>query len=108
MIYKFKNAFRGYLVAINDKSIFIIVFLAVISIIASFILNFTQFEIITVIMLSALIITLEMINSAIEMTCNLITNQQNEQIKKIKDLSAAAVLTACIFAFGIGIYFIIF
>lgn len=42
----------------------------------------------------ALVISLEMVNSAIENTCNLVTTSHNPKIKYIKDVAAGAVLVA--------------
>ena len=50
-----------------------------------------------------LVICLEIINTAIENTCNLITKEYNLQIKYIKDISAAAVLLGCLLAVITGV-----
>lgn len=42
------------------------------------------------------VISAELINTAIERTCDLITMERNAQIKYIKDISAGAVLCLCI------------
>lgn len=42
------------------------------------------------------VISAELINTAIERTCDLITLERNSQIKYIKDISAGAVLCLCI------------
>lgn len=49
-----------------------------------------------------LVISLEMINSAIERLCNLVMPQQHPGIKYIKDVCAAAVLVAGILAVLVG------
>ncbi len=51
----------------------------------------------------ALVISLELINSAIEKLCDLYSTEQNPKIKYIKDVSAAAVLVASIFAAIVGV-----
>lgn len=50
-----------------------------------------------------LVFGLELINTAIENICDLISIERNEQIKKIKDLSAAAVLVAAVISVIIGV-----
>lgn len=50
-----------------------------------------------------LVISLELINSAIEKLCDLYSTEQNPKIKYIKDVSAAAVLVASIFAAIVGV-----
>lgn len=49
-----------------------------------------------------LVIGLEMINSAIEKLCNLITTEYNPAVKVIKDISAGAVLWVSVIAAIIG------
>ena len=51
----------------------------------------------------ALVICLEMVNSAIEKLCNLISTEYNPVIKMIKDISAGAVLFAAIVSMVIGL-----
>ncbi|RYD59455.1 MAG: diacylglycerol kinase family protein [Sphingobacteriales bacterium] len=50
----------------------------------------------------ALVISLEMVNSAIEKVCNLITTDYSPAIKTIKDIAAGAVLFSAIIAVAIG------
>lgn len=50
----------------------------------------------------AMVITLEMMNSAIEKICNFITTDYAPAIKTIKDIAAGAVLFASIIAAIIG------
>ncbi|MBR9861274.1 diacylglycerol kinase family protein [bacterium] len=50
----------------------------------------------------------ELFNTAIEMLCDRITSEKEESIRKIKDISAAAVLCSVIFASIIGIYLFIY
>lgn len=49
-----------------------------------------------------LVISLELINTAIEQLCNMITQQIHPAIKNIKDISAAAVLVASIASAAAG------
>lgn len=50
-----------------------------------------------------LVISLELINSALEKLCDLYSTEQNPKIKYIKDVAAAAVLVASIFAAIVGV-----
>jgi diacylglycerol kinase len=43
-----------------------------------------------------------MVNTSIELTCDMIDKNVNEHIKEIKDISAGAVLLSAITAFIIG------
>jgi len=49
------------------------------------------------------VICAEMINTSIEKLCNLITMEQNNTVKQIKDIAAAAVLIMAIAAVIIGL-----
>ena len=51
----------------------------------------------------ALVIILELINTAIEVLVDLISPEQNLKAGSIKDLSAAAVLVAGLFALVVGL-----
>jgi len=49
-----------------------------------------------------LVISLEMLNSAIEKLCDLVQPETHPKIKYVKDVAAGAVLIACIFALLAG------
>lgn len=68
--------------------------IAIIAILLSALLNINAREWVAVIILIAAVLSLEMINTAIEQLCNLHTKEQNPSIKIIKDVSAGAVLLA--------------
>ena len=57
----------------------------------------------TIILTGTLVISLELINSAIENLTDLVTREQNPQAEKVKDISAAAVLVAAGASVFIGI-----
>ena len=46
----------------------------------------------------AMVLLSESLNSALEYTCNAVTSEYNENIKKAKDIAAGAVLICAIFA----------
>lgn len=54
----------------------------------------------------ALVISLELVNTAIELICDRITKEQDERIGRIKDISAAAVLIGAFFAAALA--FVVF
>ena len=56
-----------------------------------------------IILMGTLVISLELINSAIETLTDLITREQNPLAAKVKDISAAAVLVAAAASIIIGI-----
>lgn len=61
----------------------------------------TQFSIILVV--NAAILALELLNTAVERSCDALSESYNEKIKFAKDASAGAVLIAAIFAIIIGV-----
>lgn len=60
------------------------------------------FEWMAILIISALVISLELINSAIEKLCDYVQPAWHEKIKIIKDTMAAAVLFSAILAMVIG------
>ena len=50
-----------------------------------------------------LVISLELVNSAIEKLCDMVSPDYDTKIKYIKDVSAAAVLVACFFSIIAGL-----
>lgn len=72
-------------------------------IVAGFFFKITEIEWLIVLLASALVLSLEALNSAIERVCDLYSEEKNLKIKVIKDISAGAVLIAAIFALAIGV-----
>jgi len=73
------------------------------AIIAGLILNISPMEWIAVIFCCALVLSLEMINTAIEKTCDLISTEYHPLIKTIKDVAAGAVLLSAVASLIIGV-----
>lgn len=55
--------------------------------------------------LSGLVVALELVNTAIEHTCNAVTRDYSVRIKRAKDLAAGAVLAAAIAAVAVAALF---
>lgn len=68
-----------------------------------FFFDITVTEWILVLAAVTLVIGFEMFNSALEKLCNIVMPDLHPQIKYIKDVSAGAVLVACIFAVITGL-----
>ena len=103
---KFSAAFNGLYLAFMHRSCriqFIFGFLAVVCGLA---LALTFGEWLAFILCIGLVITMEIMNTAIEKLCDLVDNKYNPKIKIIKDLSAAAVLTAAIMSLIIASFII--
>ena len=102
---------KGFAFALNGIKVFFStqlngrfhVFAAVLVIILGFVFKITCYEWISILLAIGLVIITEMINTAIEFLCNFITTEIHSDIKKIKDISAGAVLISAIIAFCIGL-----
>ena len=51
-----------------------------------------------------LVFSLELVNTAIEKLCDVVTEEWDDRIKAIKDISAAAVLVSAVFAAVVGLF----
>jgi len=60
-----------------------------------------------VIAMIAMVMAAELFNTALEILCDYVQPEQHEAIKKIKDISAAAVLVISVAAAVIGILFLV-
>jgi undecaprenol kinase len=100
----FKNAFSGIAAALKDGSnirFMSVCFILIIPI--SFILGLSGLEWAVVLLCCAGVISLEMINTAIEAAVDAKTSGFHPCAKKAKDAAAGAVLLFCIFSAAIGL-----
>jgi diacylglycerol kinase len=99
----FIYAFNGLRILIREEhNSWIHIFATFIVVIAGFLLKISKFEWIAIVFAIGFVITLEIINSAIENIADFVSPNKHDMIKKIKDLSAAAVLLSSITALIIG------
>jgi diacylglycerol kinase len=107
LIKSFTYAFTGIKTAFASEANFKIHLLAAtIATVFGIILNITAMEWIVIIFCIALVITMEMINTAIEKLCDAVHKDTHPVIKMVKDIAAGAVLVAAAGSLIIG--FIIF
>lgn len=103
----FRNAFRGIIGGVKYECNLKIHFIAMICVlIAGILLNVSPLEWAILLLCIALVFSLELVNSAIEVLADQISEEYSEWIKRAKDYSAGAVLFSAIAAAVIG--FIIF
>lgn len=108
IINKFRYAFQGLIHGFKyDGSIRIQFFCAAVAITVSLVMHFTMDELAIVLLFCALIIGLEFTNSTVERIMNLEEPEISKSVKHIKDMAAAGVLVASIFAAIVGIAFVI-
>lgn len=104
---KFKYAFEGLYAALKfDKSIRLQFTIGLLTCIVGLIIGLSAFEWLLVVMMIFLVITVEIINSAIEQLVNMVSPNYSPQAKIVKDLGAAAVLMVSALAVVIVLFII--
>ena len=97
-------ALNGLLQLIQHEHNFQIHVGAFIGVIAlGFFFGISSMEWVVLLLISALVMGLEAINTAIEHLCDLYSKEANDRIEKIKDIAAGAVLIAAIIAICIAV-----
>src|SRR3989344_5278497 len=102
--HSFKFAFNGIVQALRDnRNLRIHVFIGILVFILSFVLGLTKIEKIVVMVMIMLVISAEMINTALEEMTDLITEEHKQEAKAAKDVAAGMVLVTAIGAIIVGI-----
>ncbi len=100
----FKYAFNGLKILIKEEhNARIHLFAAISAIGLGIFFNISICEWIAIVFAIGFVISLEIVNSAIENIADFISPQKHDKIKKIKDLAASAVLIAAFCALIIGL-----
>ncbi|MCC6253018.1 MAG: diacylglycerol kinase family protein [Bacteroidia bacterium] len=100
----FMYAFNGIKVLLKEEPNFIIHFiLALLAVIISWVLQVSTWEWVAVIFCIAIVWVVEAINTVVENMADFVCPEKNEKIKRIKDVSAAAVLISAIAAMIVGL-----
>jgi len=99
----FKHAFSGLRYALREQTMKILLFIAFLAVALSFYLEISLIEKAIIFLTITLVLGLELINSQVERTLNIVEPRFSEKVKEIKDISAGAVLVASIGAAVIGI-----
>jgi diacylglycerol kinase len=103
VIKSFGWAFNGLIDCIlHEKNFRIQYIVALLVVIAGIILSLSVTEWMIILLSFAVVLSFEIINSAIEKLCDLVSPDFNLTIKKVKDMSASAVLLSAIISFMIG------
>ena len=87
----------------NEKNFKREIALGIIALILSYILKIDKIEFIIVLTMICLVLTTEIINTAIERAVDLVTKEYHELARIAKDVSAGSVLVTSTFALIIGI-----
>ena len=108
IIHSFKFALDGIRFALKtQKNLHIHLTIAALVTIASFFLHGSPIEIAILVLTIAVVISLELVNTAIEATIDLVSPHSQPLAKIAKDLGAAAVLIAALFAVIIGVIILV-
>lgn len=98
------HALDGIEYAINkERNIKLEILFAIIVSVAGFLLNISLTEWVVIILVISMVLSLELVNTAIERCVDLVTKDYHELAKAAKDVSAGAVLIMSMFSVIIGI-----
>ena len=101
---KFLNAFRGLMVMIKEeKSLWVHFFVTVVVIVMGVLSNLPLSSWIAIVFSISLVISFEIMNTAIEYLVDIVSFEYNVKAKKIKDVAAMATLVVTISAMIVGI-----
>ena len=104
LINSFKYAFRGIITALKkEQNMKIHFIIALCVIIAGIILKISTMEWLICLILIGLVISLELVNTALEQTVDIAMPEINEKAKIAKDVAAGAVLVSAIISAIIGL-----
>ena len=100
----FTYAFSGLRMLFREEhNAWIHLFATVCVIVAGFVFHISPLEWVAVVFAIGLVIGGEAFNTAIEILADVVCPKRDERIKKVKDLSAAAVLVSALAALTIGL-----
>lgn len=86
----------------SEKNFRIQLAVTLITLLAAILLKISAGEWVAVLICIALVLGLEMVNSAIEKLCNIVTESIHPVIKQVKDIAAGAVFLVSIISFITG------
>jgi diacylglycerol kinase len=99
----FQFAFNGFKTAfLKGRNFRIQIFLGITAVILGLIYKINTFEWLSLILITASVLILELINTAIESIVNIVSPEIRDEARIAKDVSAAGVLIASIAAIFIG------
>ena len=103
LIKSFQHAFCGILTSfVIGRNIKVHYTAALAAVLSGLSFGISKVELLIILLISAQVICLEMVNTAIERTVDLVTSEYHIYAKIAKDVATGAVLVAAIFATIIG------
>ncbi|MGC9031517.1 MAG: diacylglycerol kinase family protein [Minisyncoccia bacterium] len=104
LIKSIKNAFSGFKIAILEEQTFKIqVFIGIFTIILAFYFQLSVYLMLVLFLIIIIVLSLELLNSQIERILDFLNPNNDPKIKRIKDLSASAVLLTSLGSIIIGL-----
>ena len=104
LLRSFAYAWHGLRTCFGSEANFKIhIFFAAMAILFGFGLNISGGEWLAILFCIAFVISMEMMNTAIEKLCNMVHRDVHPAVKAIKDIAAGAVMIAAVSAFIAGI-----
>lgn len=104
IVNKFWNALKGFYILLKEeKSLWFELFVTLIVIILGIVFEITVNEWMLLALTIALVIGMEILNTALEYLVDIISFEYNLKAKKVKDLGAAATLFAALVSIIIGL-----
>ncbi|MBR3264962.1 MAG: diacylglycerol kinase [Erysipelotrichaceae bacterium] len=104
---KFADSFNGLKLALKHRAVMVQFILGLMALIGGFIIRLDHYEWLAFIICIAMVITAEIINTAIEKIGDYLNSEYDERIKTIKDLSSGGVLVASLGALAVCILCVI-
>ncbi len=100
----FKYAFNGLIDTYRtEQSVWIYIPVALLVILMGFLLKISNYEWMVVVLILGIILSLELVNTALEAVVDLITNEYKPLAKKAKDTVSAAVLVFAVASVIVGL-----
>jgi len=99
-----RHAMNGFVLAFrSQQNLRIHSIIALIVLIAAFMLGISRGELIILVVMIALVFSAEFLNTALEMLSDILNPRVSAQVGRLKDVSAAGVLTVSFAALAVGL-----
>jgi len=86
----------------KERNFQIHIAITILALVACFLFQVKPWEWATILIMIALVLSAEALNTAIEKTCDYVCQERHPQIKKIKDIAAGGVLICAFIAVAVG------
>ncbi len=104
LLQSFQDAARGLLFVFkNEQNFRLQIFISILTLVAAFYFPLKNWELILVLLLSIMVLTVELLNTALEKLSDLLKPRLNHYVGLTKDIMAAAVFLTSLGALLIGI-----